>query len=128
MRKITSFLFAFLFVCLVAVPHAYADDTKKDSKAVYLTKMWKIVSVERGAVRNVELFYDSGSKLLELSCWGTQLTTIYIVDSSNELVSEDYFNSEMNPTIIIDAPEASGRYHVVIDSPIVYAEGMFIVE
>lgn len=112
----------------MAMPYAYADDTKKDSKAVYLTKMWKIASVERGAVRNVELFYDSGSKLLDLSCWGTQLTTVYVIDSSNELVSEDYFDSEMNPTIIINAPEVSGRYRVVIDSPIVYAEGVFIVE
>ena len=63
---------------------------------------------------------------IDLDIYETGETTVFIVDSHNKVVSEDYFYSGSYLPASIALPLTPGRYWIVIDADYIYAEGMFV--
>lgn len=63
---------------------------------------------------------------IDLDLYETGETTVYIVDSHNEVVSEDYFYSGSYLPASVALPLTPGRYWIVIDADYIYAEGVFV--
>ncbi len=75
---------------------------------------------------DVSAYVDSQIGTLEVYLYDTGETNIYILDSRNEVVTEESYNSDFFPVARLSLPELSGRYWVVIDSYYIYAEGVFL--
>lgn len=63
---------------------------------------------------------------IDLDLYETGETTVYIVDSHNEVISEDYFYSGSYLPTSVALPLTPGRYWIVIDADYIYAEGVFV--
>lgn len=63
---------------------------------------------------------------IDLDLYETGETTVYIVDSHNEVVSEDCFYSGSYLPASVALPLTPGRYWIVIDADYIYAEGVFV--
>ena len=86
----------------------------------------KIVNRDFGP--DADATYYPDTDIIELACEGTKETSVYIVNSKGEEISYDSFDAGMNPYYMVDVPQTPGTYYIVIDSPVLYAEGAFVVE
>ena len=77
---------------------------------------------------DADVTYYPDEDIIELACGGTKETSVYIVNSNGEEISYDSFEAGVNPYYMVDVPQTPGTYYIVIDSPVLYAEGAFVVE
>ena len=63
---------------------------------------------------------------IDLELYKTGETTVYIINSRNEVVSEDCFYSGSYLPASVALPLTPGRYWIVIDADYIYAEGIFV--
>lgn len=63
---------------------------------------------------------------IDLELYETGETTVYIINSRNEVVSEDCFYSDSYLPASVALPLTPGRYWIVIDADYIYAEGVFV--
>lgn len=118
--KLASILLVAKFTDCVALAQSESDINRDEVKLVEQT----IISVDRSAIPMVNVKYDQSVVSIE----GSELkdAEIYLLDFSGVIVHHSTHYFGMIPdTYNIDAPSFPGKYYIVIDSPVLYAEGMF---
>lgn len=127
MKRFLSIMIGLLLIGAVVSPVIIAsNDIRK--KKVHLTTTIPRHGVDRTLLPSVAVFYVADVSTLELTCYETKETTVYVLTSTGEELSCDTFNSDMTPFYPVDAPDTPGTYWIVIDSPVIYGEGSFVVE
>lgn len=81
---------------------------------------------DRQLYADVKAYLNTVTSSIDIYLYDTGETNIYILDSANDVVSENHFDSSFFPIVSIDAPDMSGKYWIIIDSEYVYAGGLFI--
>lgn len=127
MKKIFKILIPILFVSIFIAPDSAAVNDRKGKK-VHLSTTVNRHGFERSLLPNVEVCYFADISTIELTCHETKETTVYILTSDGEEFSCDTFCSDMTPYYSIEAPDTPGTYWIVIDSPVIYGEGVFVVD
>ena len=109
---------------------AYGNNTsdRKMKRKIILIMKSKDKHIQRDIFADADATYYPDADIIELACDGTKETSVYIVDSKGEEISYDSFDAGMNPYYMVDVPQTPGTYYIVIDSPVLYAEGAFVVE
>lgn len=100
------------------------DGEKKD---VILRKILKTVHINRDDFIDISATYYEGL-YIELLSSGLKDASIYIFDSNGQEIFSEYFYGEIPSYYIVDIPQKSGRYYLVIDTSSIYAEGSFTIE
>lgn len=77
----------------------------------------------------IEAWIDNTNDQISVVGSGLKDTFIYILDTSGNAVevSTAYFG-DMKEEHLLTSPALPGRYWLIIDSPVVYAEGTFLVQ
>lgn len=126
------FLLFFMLFFLPLFISAEDDDTQKiettkEEVKLLIIKRSKGADGDRSSFMSIEAWYDKASGTIELKCFDTKETSVYIVSASGEILSYDEFSSDISPISILGVPAMHGSYLLVIDSPVIYAEGRFSV-
>ena len=100
---------------------------KKKNCIDYLLKHHEKIC-DRYLNSDADVTYYPDEDIIELACGGTKETSVYIVNSNGEEISYDSFDAGMTPYYMVDVPQTPGTYYIIIDSPVLYAEGAFVVE
>lgn len=114
--------------CINSVAYGSGSEEKKYKQMIIIQKIYKTQHTVRDNIINVNAVYYPDADIIELACDGTKETSVYIVNSNGEEISYDSFDAGMNPYYMVDVPQTPGAYYIVIDSPVLYAEGAFVVE
>ena len=130
MKQIFKLLIPVLIFGALVSYDAIAKDGRHAKKRIILTTILKDLDkiINRDFGPNADATYYPDADIIELACDGTKETSVYIVDSKGEEISYDSFDAGMNPYYMVDVPQTPGTYYIVIDSPVLYAEGAFVVE
>lgn len=77
----------------------------------------------------IEAWIDNTNDQISVVGSGLKDTFIYILDTSGNAVevSTAYFG-DIKEEHLLSSPALPGRYWLIIDSPVVYAEGTFLVQ
>ena len=130
MKQIFKLLIPVLILGALVSYDAIAKDGRRAKKRIILTTVLKdrdkIVNRDFGP--DADATYYPDTDIIELACDGTKETSVYIVDSKGEEISYDSFDAGMNPYYMMDVPQTPGTYYIIIDSPVLYAEGAFVAE
>ena len=130
MKQIFKLLIPVLILGALVSYDAIAKDGRRAKKRIILTTVLKdrdkIVNRDFGP--DADATYYPDTDIIELACEGTKETSVYIVNSKGEEISYDSFDAGMNPYYMMDVPQTPGTYYIIIDSPVLYAEGAFVVE
>ena len=81
---------------------------------------------DRDLMSDVTARVNAQAGTIDLDLYETGETTVYIVDSHNEVISEDCFYSGSYLPVSVALPLTPGRYWIVIDADYIYAEGVFV--
>ena len=100
----------------------------QSKKKVMLTTKAKRPGSFRDLFPDATAWYYPEEKTIEVNCSDTKETTVYLLDSRGEEISCDIFDPAISSFLMVDVPQAQGTYWLVIDSPVLYAEGSFVVE
>lgn len=119
-----------LIVGVLISKHAVAKDISHERKKIYLTTFFKKPEKisDRDLGPDADATYYPDADAIELMCDGTKETSVYIVNTKGDEISCDSFDSEMTPYYMVDVPQTPGTYYIIVDSPVLYAEGAFVVE
>ena len=130
MKQIFKLLIPVLILGALVSYDAIAKDGRHAKKRIILTTILKDQDkiVNRDFGPDADATYCPDTDIIELTCGGTKETSVYIVDSKGEEISYDSFDAGMNPYYMVDVPQTPGTYYIIIDSPVLYAEGAFIVK
>lgn len=130
MKQIFKLLIPVLIFGALVSYDAIAKDGRHAKKRIILTTILKDRDkiVNRNFGPDADATYYPDTDIIELACVGTKETSVYIVNSNGEEISYDSFDAGMNPYYMVDVPQIPGIYYIVIDSPVLYAEGSFVVE
>lgn len=82
-------------------------------------------SVDRSLFSDVKAYLCNETRTIELEFYEVRQGEIYITDTGGQIIIYDSITSSEQ---ILDAPSAKGTYCLIIDSPELYAEGLFTVE
>ena len=130
MKQIFKLLIPVLILGALVSYDAIAKDGRRAKKRIILTTVLKdrdkIVNRDFGP--DADATYYPDTDIIELACEGTKETSVYIVNSKGEEISYDSFDAGMNPYYMMDVPQTPGTYYIIIDSPVLYAEGAFVAE
>lgn len=127
MKKILKILIPILFISIFIAPDSVAINDRKGKK-VSITSVIRRGGGDRTISPDVKVYYFQDEDRLELICHETKETSVYILTSDGEEFSCDTFCSDMTPYYSIEAPDTPGTYWIVIDSPVIYGEGVFVVD
>lgn len=131
MKKLMTSLFLAMATLLCMNPIVSGNNVStppKETKKIILKKAFKVIRVNRDMFADISASYCPEMNVIELVCDGTKETSVYIVNSAGEEISYYTFDSSMTTYFMVDVPQTSGTYWLVIDSPVLYAEGAFTVE
>lgn len=81
------------------------------------------------SIVSIEAWIDNTNNQISIVGSGLKDTYIYILDASGNAVevSTAYFG-DMKEEHLLSSPTSPGRYWLIIDSPVIYAEGTFLVQ
>lgn len=127
MKRVFRFLILMLMLGAPLAPDASAKNDDSEKKEISFRTVKK-GGDDRLLGQEIKGFYCPRINLVELTCYGTKETVVYIVSARGEEISNSSFDSSISPYNIFDVPQRPGTYYIVIDSPVLYAEGMFLVE
>lgn len=82
---------------------------------------------DRQSRADVMAYANGTSGSVDIYLYDAGLTDVYIINSKNEVVFEDSYDSFSFPLISVSIPKISGKYWVVIDSDYIYADGQFLL-
>ncbi len=82
-------------------------------------------SVDRSLFSDVKAYLCNETRTIELEFCEVRQGEIYVTDTGGQIIIYDSITSSEQ---ILDAPSAKGTYYLIIDSPELYAEGLFTVE
>lgn len=120
--KLIAVLLAAISADCAALAQTDSGVHRNDVKLVEHT----VIAVDRSAFPSVNVQYNEVSVYVE----GSELkdANIYLLNFNGVIVHQSiHYFGIMPDTYIIDAPSFPGKYYIIIDSPVLYAEGMFEV-
>lgn len=117
-----------MMFCMNPTLYGNNESNRENKKIVILRKVHKTVTSDRSLSADIVATYYVNMDCIGLVCDGTKETSVYIVNSKGEEISYDSFDAGMNPYYMVDVPQTPGTYYIIIDSPVLYAEGAFVVE
>lgn len=74
----------------------------------------------------VEAFLDTLNDLIEVEAFGIGTAEVYIIDEQNHMTDYGILDSSM-PYVILNAPEKTGHYTLIICSSTYYGEARFSI-
>lgn len=83
---------------------------------------------ERGVLCCVKAFICIQTKTIEVELYGTEETDIYILNANNDIIDECIVDSFFTSSATLSLPKEKGQYYIVIDSPVLYGEGTFVIK
>lgn len=129
----TSYLrifFASITIVLLACLSSSAmivDSQEKDTKIEIEKKKIKDPT-DRSVSGFIEVYYRPSVDTIEIICFDMGLVTAYILDQHNNIHDYLIFDSAVMNCVVLDAPQSSGMYFLVIDGFDYQGEGLFFIE
>ena len=104
------------------------SSTSGEKNEIKLNPVKKGKGDDKSLFAEVEAWYDSGSMTVTVEGCELKDTFIYIMSPDGLIFAQTSCYFGITPgTCTIDAPSLSGKYWLVIDSPALYAEGVFLI-
>ena len=116
----------FLSFCMQAKEITSFD---KDRSEINLSEEQNTGRDKSISIVSIEAWIDNTNNQISIVGSGLKDTYIYILDASGNAVevSTAYFG-DMKEEHLLSSPTSPGRYWLIIDSPVIYAEGTFLVQ
>ncbi len=130
MKKFSLSLLLIAMISFLSIPMLYSfnmRDTEPDVP-VDLRERHKTEGTDRTLSGNVEATYIVGGQCIEIDGFEIGEAHVYVLNVRGRVIVEEVFDFSENSSYMIDVPNVSGTYWLVIDSPVIYAEGSFVVE
>lgn len=129
MKNKVPFIFSLLFIFFSLYDtNAIADSKTTRIRIEISQNPQSLKPIRRDAFVSVSAWYDAEADVVELECYDIKNADVYIVNTYGDIVSSGSFDSTFNSYYVLDVPEQAGIYWLVIDSPVLYGEGMFEVK
>lgn len=125
MKKFSLIVFLILGLSVVAIA---SDALDKSKRKINLKEHLHDYRIDRDVFASVSAWYDAEADVVELECYDIKNADVYIVNTYGDIVSSGSFDSTFNSYYVLDVPEQAGIYWLVIDSPVLYGEGIFEVK
>lgn len=126
MKKALSIILAVFCISLL---HAYADNDKSNQCTVQIEVkkyLWQ-QGIERSLDQYVDAYLNLNSNTIEIDFSGLGEGEIYIIDQNNQVVNiAPIFAGDTY--LIMNQPETTGYYTLIIISNEYYGEGYFCIE
>ena len=104
------------------------SSTSGEKNEINLNPVKKGKGDDKSLFAEVEAWYDSSSMTVTVEGCELKDTFIYIMSPDGLIFAQTSCYFGITPgTCTIDAPSLSGKYWLVIDSPTLYAEGVFLI-
>ena len=97
MKHIVKIMLPMLLLGTFLTSSMLVCDTERKSIKVSLSTSTKRPGANRDLSPDVKVYYYPEEDLLELTCYETKETTVYIMTTSGEELSIDTFSSDMTP-------------------------------
>lgn len=127
MKKLFKSILAILLLSALTL-NLYADEKVNDEalKEEIPLKYVKYTGEDRSLSSEIEVWLDKQSMNLILTGYQLKDADIYVLTKDGAVIYQSSYYFGMIPeTYDIDAPSFPGKYYIVIDSPVLYAEGVF---
>ncbi len=125
MKKLSLIVFLILGMSVVAIA---SDGYEKLKKQINIREHLQGNKTYRDVFVSVSAWYDAEADVVELECYDIKNADVYIVNTYGDIVSSGSFDSTFNSYYVLDVPEQAGIYWLIIDSPVLYGEGIFEVK
>lgn len=87
------------------------------------------IDLDRNTDYIIEAYYNHLGNTIHIHCLGTKDTQLYILNTYGYIInSSSSYCGDIETTIQLDVPDVKGKYFLVIESPIIYAEGTFFIK
>lgn len=119
-----------LILAFVIAPafSASAQDENKTEKEIAIQIVNKVPNRDRSISQYVEAVYYSDMSVIDIICYGSKETLVYIVNQTGDIIACDTFDFTLSPYLSISAPFEKGTYWLVLDSAELFAGGVFSIE
>lgn len=119
-----------LILALVIAPafSVFAQDENKTEKEIAIQIVNKVPNRDRSISQYVEAVYYSDMSVIDIICYGSKETLVYIVNKTGDIIACDTFDFTLSPYLSISAPFEQGTYWLVLDSAELFAGGVFSIE
>ena len=127
MKRSLMLIIAVFAVTPIFSFYAFAEESATEIKLIY--KKTNPTKIHRSPdFAEVEAWYDSSSMTVTVEGSELKDTFIYIMSPDGLIFAQTSHYFGITPeTCTIDAPSLPGKYWLVIDSPALYAEGVFLI-
>ena len=127
MKLNTKTLTLILALVITPVFSVFAKDESKTEKEIAIQIVNKVPNRDRSISQYVEAVYYSDMSVIDIICYGSKETLVYIVNQTGDIIACDTFDFTLSPYLSISTPFEQGTYWLVIDSAEIYAEGIFYI-
>lgn len=130
MKKLIKSILAILLFSAFT-PNLYADEKVNDEalKKEIPLKYVKYTGEDRSLSSEIEVWLDKQSMNLILTGYQLKDVDIYVLTKDGAVIYQSSYYFGMIPdTYNMEAPSFPGKYYIVIDSPVLYAEGVFEIK
>lgn len=124
MSKLIKLISTFIVLSVVASHILLAQTPDEPNKNEVRLVEQTIIKEDRSVSPYLKVEYNNSVVSIE----GSELknTNIYILNLQGMVISQDsHYFGIIPDTYNMDAPSFPGKYYIVIDSPVLYAEGVF---
>ena len=128
MKHLLTFISFFIVVSLTT-PHFVFADEQAQAVEIDLFIKSRPTKIDRSPdFAEVEAWYDRGTMTVTVEGCELKDTFIYIMSPDGLIFAQTSHYFGITPeTCTIDAPSLPGKYWHIIDSPALYAEGVFLI-
>lgn len=127
-----KYFIAVSILMTLCIPFLHAEDIsapEKDRIEIELRKEQNTGRDKSVSIVSVDAWIDNLSGQISIVASGLKDAYIYVYDAnSNPVASGTAYFGEIESEYQLSAPVLPGRYWLIIDSPIIYAEGTFQVK
>lgn len=130
MKKLIKPILAILLFSAFTL-NLYADEKVNDEalKKEIPLKYVKYTGEDRSLSSEIEVWLDKQSMNLILTGYQLKDVDIYVLTKDGAVIYQSSYYFGMIPdTYNMEAPSFPGKYYIVIDSPVLYAEGVFEIK
>ncbi len=122
-------LFILLFSCSTCIAANICNDDDEVSKEIYLAYKENTFERDRSiSFYSIEAWLNSYESNILIYVSGTKNTQFYIFNIYGDIInSSSSYCGDIETSIQLDVPDVKGKYFLVIESPIIYAEGTFFI-
>ncbi len=128
MKLNTKILILILALVIAPAFSVFAQDENKTEKEIAIQIVSKVPPIDRSISQYVEAVYYSNMSVIDIICYGSKETLVYIVNQTGDIITCDTFDFTLSPYLSIATPFEKGMYWLVLVSVELYAEGIFRVD